>query len=634
MIYTYTTFKSDIIEYCRKSLEFNSNSDFNHLKNIEDIQIKVINSFNQSIINGNYACESDFLKTLKEFENEFNEAKTLIIDEFIQNFHLDHFYPILKINELSEILNSYIRFLENVNLKFNFHEKRFYFNESFYVSQSKLNFDKTNNSLTSVFYANLFIAQCDHFTSSSDNTSLIILDEIIDFLEIQLKLNNELDNELLDVLLSKAYFIRLKLTLRLVEEFKFNNKSSQIYVYKNSSHEIFNPNEILKESYFKNYKNWINYLLTHYEIRDNWNSDLSSNSNPIINLTDATILDLHKQIKYAKDVLNNHQLIVNVINELKNRLKNSKTSFDQYAYQICLSYAYNNEFSKLVQCENPDKNKIDILYSEIIECVEISNIKNYFVYALKLSYNIRILKSFFDQKTINENIDYCESLLNECEKLIRLYYSGIDWVRTNYNYIFQLPVNECFINHGENKVFVFSTCFLPISRNTLETKFKNDLESFYVYKASIENLLITYSGIKEIKELTKEFEKKETKALETIVIFSTIMTFVAASIPGFKFINTGNEAILFTISLGSSLALFAIVFYGLNRGMNKLKSLKYPLLFGAISSIIFWGLLFIYSQYNVEFKKYNYIKSQVKTIRNSTKNTISSIKNINIKKID
>jgi hypothetical protein len=165
-------------------------------------------------------------------------------------------------------------------------------------------------------------------------------------------------------------------------------------------------------------------------------------------------------------------------------------------------------------------------------------------------------------------------------------------------------MEECEVELPDgNKMFVFSSCFLPISRNTLELKFKNDLESFYIYKASIENLLITNEGVKEIKELTKEFEKKETKALETIVIVSAIMTFVAASIPGFKFINTGLEAIYFTLSLGSSLALFSIVFYGLNRGMDKLKPLKLPLIIGTIVVVILWGLLYSFTKNNLDFKE-------------------------------
>lgn len=596
------------------------------ISKIDNIIDEVTESFNMSIITGEYITNFEFSRILSDYEIELDNSINKINLEFIQSPVLNPNIILQNISKVKEMANTFQRFLENVYLKFKFHEKRFYVNESLFNKFSKLQFDDSNHKVN-LFYANLFIAQCDHFVSNTDDKSLIKLDQIIELFA------NKTDiDTITDKVYRKAYFLRHKITLRFVEEYKSDDNSSQIYVSKNGKNQIFQPSEVLTESYLSDFKSWNEYLLTHYELFDDWKNRIRTTSSTVNDFSNLSVLDLHRLIKYAKDVLNNTSLIVQVREEIKRRLLVATSPINIYAFKICLSYSYNNEFSFLVQSVSPNNIKIKELYNEIKECAELAEIKNYFVPALLLTHNVQNLKKYFENKTVIDNIKICEKLIVECNELIKLYNDGINWVKENYNYIFQLPMNECLVDLNDNsKMFVFSSCFLPISRNTLELKFKNDLENFYIYKASIENLLITNKGIIEIKELTEEFEKKETKALETIVIVSAIMTFVAASIPGFKFINTGLEAIYFTLSLGSSLALFSIVFYGLNRGMDKLKPLKIPLIIGAIVVLILWSLLYFFTKNNLNFKEEDPNKINIEnTIDLKHQNNALNIDSLNI----
>jgi hypothetical protein len=578
-----------------------------------EITSKVIDYFNKSILDGSYLIDSNYSEKVGLFEKEIESSVNYINNEFFSYKSLNPIIVTDILNICKDIISSMIRFIENVKLKLNFQVKRIFINESLFNKFLRLKF-KDVDPKVNLFYANLFVAQCDHFVSNSDDKSLRKLDEIIEFL-----VNLDSTDDIYDKIIAKAHFLRQKITLRIVEEIRSSDNSLQIYVSKNGKNVPFEPEDILTENYLSNFKFWNEYLLTHYQIFNNWSFKLSKSIKSSNDLSVLSVLDLHQLIKYAKDIANNRELIIKVKEELKKRYLNAKSEPEIFSFKVCLSYCYNNEFSLIVQTEKPNTVEILKLYNEIFNSPELSEIKNYFTPALLLSHYVSRLSLFFDKHKVLDNLKECNDILSHADELVTLYQNGINWVKSNYNYIFQLPLNECLIkfNNNNSDLFVYSTCFLPISRDSLHLRFKADLDKLRVFKSSIENITIIKSIDNKVVDLETKFEttkkefrgietnfvKNETKTIEIIVLVSAILTFVAGSIPGFKFIDTGKEAVFFSLSLGTSLAFFALLFFVFNRKVLKEEYFVKGIFAAALFVILSWIFLYNISSKNIDLKE-------------------------------
>lgn len=572
---------------------------------------KIIDILSESILNGWYIGSPSVLKDIQDIEHTFNELNSFIVNilSTIEEFDLKILTYLLK--DILDSVAKYERLVENIEDKFKFHSKRVYINESLKSYFTKYDFFENRRSeIHLVFMCNLFVAYCDHFMSHYDNQLINKFDEVIQKIE-----NADLrrKHSWINKLILKAKYLRSKLLFRRIEENKSVDPTVEIYVPSLGKNKRLNPTDFSKEDYLRPFLKWVDYSLIHYEISDKWDKELSSGIEVTTDYDGLSLLELHRIIKYAKDIAQNRKLIIDVRKTIIKKLRNNQLpTFDKYALQVCLGYCYNNEFSLICQqsksLDNNEKvypyEEVKALYNEIMDSEFLIKVKNYFVPALMLSRNVHELSKIFEKQEVFQNIDKCANLIQDSENIKKLYFERIAWVKSNYNYIFQLPNDECKVHLNEegSQIFIFSSFLLPISRDFLDKRFKVDLDELRVYKASIENLNITKEGIDKINLLTKEFDdakkdfvKSETKTLELVAIVATIMTFVSASITGFKFIDTGIEAIMFTLSLGSSLALFALVFYAINRGHEKLKSLKFPLIIGFIAIVILWFLFYFFT---------------------------------------
>lgn len=630
MSYTKGLYDADINAFCGKhkaSFENSSKYAVNDLvsktiqEEIVQIQDKVIGYLNDCLLDGSYVILDEFSIDLGGFEDSFQKAQDKVLNDFAVYPDFPSNDVVDEIKTSIEKIGSFKRFIDNIERKFLFLEKQFFVNESIHGKSSRLDFKNAYRS--NLFYANLFVAECDHFVSNSDIDSLQKLEEIIEYL------NNTPDRDRQgEMVYRKAYFLRHKITLRTVEHLRSLDKSSTIYLSSNSGdNQPFKPEIFIEESYLRPFRNWNEYLFIHYELYDDWKNRLKQNSDPSSDLRKLKVLDLHRLIKYAKDAQSNSILLQRIRVELEYRLKNTRSKSDEYASKVCLSYCYNNEFSLLVQSEDSDQNLVIHLYNEIMDCPELLQIKNYFVPALMLSFNTNLLKRHFDSDTLFENLDECERILKECDIIKGKYIEGISWVKSNYNYVFQLPMEECKVNFRDNNyIFVYSSCFLPIARNHIEYRFKRDIENLRIFRASIDNLKITKPYIQTFKLLTDElketkegFIKRETKAMEIIALVSAILTFVAGSMPGFKFIDSGIKAITFTISLGSSLVLFSLIFYLISRGIRNIKEITWPFIIGISMVLISWVFLY------VSFHESSVVSKKTELDNKDSKNTNTNI---------
>jgi large-conductance mechanosensitive channel len=574
---------------------------------LEDLESEIVKKTDEifkiltiSILDGSYIDEAyntiitDLTNQLKRKEEELSivyKLPTTYI--FIGNYCGANFFQ-----PLFSSLESLLRFLSNIQQKSEFHEKRFYLDESF---KNSLPFWDTHhdNESCKLFNCNLFIANCDHFVTTTDKDVLEKLEEVIIYLDGEIS-----KHEIYKLLYSKALFIRNKYILRAVEEYTTSNHDHQIYISRSGGAELFQPSFYIDSIELTAFKNWNEYLINHYQINSNWEREIRIN--PDTALSGLSLLDLHKQIKYYKDVLKNFQALSEIGDELNRRLVATRLTtnkFDVYALKICLSYCYNNQFSLMAENHHTTEEQLELFYQKIKHLTGLSQIKNYFIAAKYIKFKRKKLEEYFEQEIVFDKLEECRKLLDDCDVLKVEFYERINWVKINYNYVFQLTKSECYVDvigSELSKIFVFSSCFLPINRNSLELHLKADLEKLKIFRASISKLKITYKATKKIENLTsqldesqREFAKKDSKNLEILALFAAIVTFTAGTIPGFKFINTGIEAIFFTLSLGTSMALFALVFYAINRGQTTLRTLKWPIVIWFLIIIVLWTFLFI-----------------------------------------
>lgn len=575
---------------------------------LKDFTYNIYQILNNSIFNGDYVNTKNFIVLLEninfeEFENELtNDDLNIHIQDFIEKE--------IKSKALKEIRTSiiaYRRFVSSLDNRLSFSGTKYYIN-----TLVKTRYDFVNlksNSISDdckIFDSNLFIAYCDHFVSSIDKDVLLNLEDVLDFLKEKDTISQYRH---VDILYKKALFIRYKFIFREVEEKKQNNISATIYVAKKEKSVVFNPDSFINEfEDLKLFKNWNEYLLNHYQINNEWRQNILHSVKSSFDLNTLKISELHQVVKFAKDIEKDPRIIVRVRKVLLKKLIETTDQFDQYCLKICVLYAFNNEISFIA--DNPSTSELEIenLYNEIEEFISEYRVKNYFSTAKYLRYITAKLELMISEKVVFDKYDECQKLLSKANELIFKYRDNIDWVKNNYNYTFQLPKSECQIKYDDQlDIFVASTFMLPISRISLDINFKNDLESINVFKIIIDSLAFTKDSKDKIIELTEknenlssEIRENEKSKLETVAVVTAIMTFVAGSIPGFKFINTGIEAISFTLSLGLSLSLFVLLFFGMSRGFNTIKKYLYiliPVILGCCA------LLYYVSNLNLDFKE-------------------------------
>ena len=579
-------------------------------KTFQDKEIQISENINLKLIGGDYvdldSCKADLLdieSQLKTLQEELTqEYLSDITSTVLLNKRTSFFDPIY------QTIKSFLRFIDKIEQKLTFHHKRYYLNESFKDVLSKL--DKAKISSQELFELNLFVANCDHFVGVTDYKMLEQLEEVVEVLKLYSG-----TREVAHAIYSKALFLRNKMFFRKVHEHRGESGEHEIYIAKKNGENVrFVSEEYVAQPPLKPYEEWNRYLLNHYEIAEDWKRSISSKIEDR-QVTSYSILELHRKIKYYKDIEKSSEGLKLIRLNLLERLTNAKEQndkFNLYALKICLSYCYNNEFS--LMCEKDQtrtKEEIESFYKEIDQCVETKPIKNYFIQAKYIKYKTQQISDHFEDKVeLYNNLGACEELLEECTVLKRKYDEGLEWVRQNYNYVFQLPKEECSVidkvGVSDLNVFVYSSVVLPINRKSLGLHLKDDLSKLIMFQASVENLRVTKTAHDEIKDLTvqlkesqAEFANKERKTLEILALFAAIVTFVAGTIPGFKFINNGIEAIYFTLSLGASMSLFALIFYMINRGHTSLKSLRVPIVLGVVGIIILWSFL-----YNSDYSAY------------------------------
>lgn len=303
---------------------------------------------------------------------------------------------------------------------------------------------------------------------------------------------------------------------------------------------------------------------------------------------------LHRLIKYYKDV-DSHQstnikFLKKIRIEIGRRWEEAKksidtTPFDFHALAIALNYAINNEFS--LTCENSSKSIEEVmgLYEEVIEIQTQTGIKNFFPQTKFLKFLLNKLRAIHDSNKALESIAQSRVIINHCTKINDSYELNVLWSEKNYNYVFQLPFEECFINANDPnlvKIFISSTFLMPLPKD----KYINE---FQEYKAEIHQIESTAKVFENINSDISNIKDRELKMMEMLGIFTALISFVAPSLPTFRLFDTALEAALFMLALSTSFASFVLLLLVSARGLDKLKEHKKIIIWCIGVVVIFWG---------------------------------------------
>ncbi|MEI3799613.1 MULTISPECIES: hypothetical protein [unclassified Chitinophaga] len=599
-----------------KEFEFEKDS----IQSITDFQIKlaafkdklvqakdgIFESLNASILAGEYVQDDNI-------ENHISDL-TELLGTFPQPIPIPDIQEILE-KELNKNfvdcvnvgLALYRNFYTLVKIRISFSSKYFLLQFNHELNEkvrNRKNFHDDSLRHINFISANLLIARLDHFlnpTTDDFNTLFGFSQELTQ----PDKLGGRKHSILL---LGKCNYLLSKWILR-----KRHFHKRPVYIIKN-----FQEEEFVIATEGSPYNKWVKYIESHYEFNSNeWKSLVEQYFDAIKDkeITTLSISDIHCLIKYYKDVNKNLQLLSTYKEEINNRykaLKRSGLMFDRYASSISLNYAINNEFSLLLEDASLLEGKAEDCYSKILTIQAETGVKNFFPQYKYLQFLVTKLDEKYSQRKAVSNIAQLRELINKCKKVFEKYEENIEWSRKNYNYVYQLPFNECLVDVGTNvpeKIFIASSFILPLIKGNYIKEYdelKKKVLNFETSVELIENVDKELQGIARLKEdygaintkIESKFQEKEQslrdkeiKYIEVIGIFAAIVTFVASTVPGFQFIKTAYQAGLYVLSLSTAFAFFTLLLLVIYKGVENLRRHKLLLIFIAVATLVSWYLL-------------------------------------------
>ncbi len=563
-------------------------------KKVEDCRDQIFDMLNASVLLGEYAKVLHFDEYLKKTSNEFN-----IIPSFFppNNEVQECIAKELNINFIEWIKFAhtlYLDFYITTKLKYSLNNREYILNHNLELRDKFEEHDFSENKNINFFLANIQVSAYDHFyTPETDH--LKDLNELSTNFAKRDRLGG---NKYSLLLKNKCDFLICKWIVR-----KQHLSEKSVYIVKNSEITELSPDS------FNNsfYPTWKKYIKSHYELDTKWKSIISDDCATIKEKGDYptfNLLDIHRHIKFYKDCAKNIEglrKIKELLSEKYTAIKNDKeqSHFTKYSYIVAYMYAINNELSMLVDAKNSSIEEIERVYKEITSFQEQTGIKNFFPQYKYLIFLVKKLESLYNNRKALEFLTPAREIITTCEEIITSYKINVEWSEQNFNYVYQLPYSECLAktdNQALEEIFIASSFSLPISRQKYIDEFEENKQKVYNLKTSIEIFENIEKDFSEFNHQKEEIKNREVKSMEILGIFTALVTFVAASLPTFKFINTPYQAFLFMLALSTSLGIFVLLILLVSRDTKKIKEHKNIIIALVLSSLVLWSLLVIFTK--------------------------------------
>lgn len=537
--------------------------------NIEDLRQKIFDNINASVLIGEYVEIQNIEIFISDVHNKLNTIQVFPSLEELQRL-LNEELNVNFIECIKSSLKLYSNFILEVKLKFEIDDKHFLIESEEVESLiERSDFSQVSKDTLLFLASNISIAKLDHFLTAEPPSFYKLLEYSQELLQ-----GKALQGNKYSILLrQKCNFLVSKWVAR-----KIHSSSHPLYASINNTSLPCKPEDFTNDFY-----NQVkDYVESHYELVTNWATLIESDFSRIKNapLSTLSLKDLHRSIKYYKDVkkdIANLDLIIDEIKKRYDEKKNAGEIQEIYTYSMALTYAMNNKFSLLLET-NKSETQIEHFYEKILSIQASTGINNFFPQYKFLNYWVNQLQQTYNQRKALESISVrSKEIIKKCEEIEKAYSTNVEWAELKYNYVFQLPYNECLFttnNQELRNIYIASSFLLPLPKDRYKLELEENKRKVLILSSSIE----VYENIeKDINELNKDKEevlKRDIRSMEILGIFTAIVTFVAGSLPTFQFVKNVYQAALFMLSLSSSLAAFVLIILIIGRGVEKLKKHK------------------------------------------------------------
>ena len=584
------------------NIEENEDSFYKEIDDLNSYIQNIISSLFDSVLNGEY-LDKDINEQLEWIRNNLTYTEQLENKIIPNKGKYKAILPLInslkdKTSEIQNIINYYLLFIEDVKTIINNPEK----DEIFILSKSKYQLDNDSNVLK-LFTLNLFLCFSDIlFTEKQD-----CYQEITYVKE----------------LLSEIRFSKLNLNPQ-IEKIK---KKATFLLFKWYKRAELSGFSMLKEDKIKEYKedinkfgekwrDWVTYIENHYYKEEVKSLFVKNLKEAYLKIKDKEFKDftcqyIHLYIKYHKDINKNTSKLDKIISHLKDWKKEGTDDYEKNIRNIIYNYALNNRFSLFTKtCKSREK-----LYEEY-EKIEEKDNKNYFLQYKLIDKSIELLKAELNEKnnTITiEQIEEIENYLDKIEPDYKTYKTNIEWILEHIYFIYRVSFKECIIDD----IFIYSSFLLPLDNRKSKEDYERINDDFRVLKSQIDPL-------KRIVRFDEKIEKRDTKTIELMGLFSAIIAFIMGSIPTFKYMKDIYDAGIFFVVFATSLISFLLVLLLITRKTRINRRFWYQL----ILIVIFYIAMIVFTTY------LSNKKDTTQTIQLQTEKTIIEEKITSNKAVD
>lgn len=582
------------------------------IQSVDKSVIDIIKNLSFSLLSGEYIYLENIIDNLKLIEDKVKDFpnKTNSLPSILQ----------AKIFEYSSSVNmsieGYIIFSRDISNNYSNEKLDFLFSQNNQLEKivKESNLSNKIDNVTDYFFVLLALSRTDHFPSNEN-------DYITFLFEVEKRLKNLDIQEYSSItrnVFTKINFLKHKWKSRQFHE----NPASSIY----QEDGIIKVIEDFNDENVK-LKEWAEVIETQYElISRDWKYVIETrvkNYKSEENFDNLKILEIHQLIKYYKDVKPNYVKLVEIKKYLLRKFESSSNQYDKYISSIFYNYSLNNCFSEFLSNEK-EFDSVKNEYSKIKDKRK-GNINNFFLEFKYLEFVTKYLLTKINDEDKIKYIDKYEAIIeNHCKLEIESYFDKKEWSKSNHNYVFVLPYDECLVptsNLDElESIFYASSFVLPPSIVKMEKDFDKIKQDFDKINLYINTGKYFKKEIQKIESLNNELDKKDFKSIEIISIFTAIITFVLSSIPAYKFIHSVWEALLFMLSLASALGIFITLIFFTTRELHKKWQSYIPI--GALVLICFIGYCKLT---NNEKEKFTINKEQNQKLDSISEKKIDSI---------
>lgn len=268
-----------------------------------------------------------------------------------------------------------------------------------------------------------------------------------------------------------------------------------------------------------------------------------------------------------------------------------KTRYDVYSYNVLKNYFYNSRLSNRISSPTYSLDDFENDYNFIVDLQKETGINNFHPYKKSLAFLSEKLSEQLESGILSD-YDRTFKLFSDC---IDKFKDCIDWCAEREFYAFQLPYNDSLIKYDGFSVFYPSSFSRPLRYENLRkelSKYERDYDVFKAQKTYIsekQNMMSIKAEVEKAKMMIDDAKKESVKILG---IFSTVVTFLFASIDVFAKSKDLKETLLASLGVGIVLFLFCTLIYLLLLSGDDYKNKPvrfYSVLFIALMSAILLG---------------------------------------------